>query len=120
MANAEWPASLPQGVTVSGYDETPPDGVLRTQMDVGPDKTRPRNTAEVRKFTLRTPPLTQAQLETLDTFFVTTLARGALPFDWVHPRTGAEATFMFKAPPRYQASSRGSRWAAIMQVELQP
>lgn len=92
---AVWPASLPQDLQASpGLDEQPPDVMLETQMDAGPPKARRRFTAGFRPIK-GTVEVTITQRNTLDDFFVNTLAGGTLPFDWKHPTTGAAATFRF-------------------------
>ena len=112
-----WPVTLPQFVSVEGFQETPPDLLLRTQMDAGPPKVRRRFTAGVRGFkaTVR---LTQAQVQVLDAFFVGTLAGGALSFDWTHPRTGVNSSFRMSRPA--YSSEGGDSWVAGFELELLP
>ncbi len=45
---ATWPATLP-APALSSLRETPPDNLIRTQMDKGPAKVRRRTTANVRR-----------------------------------------------------------------------
>ena len=98
-----WPISLPDA-NVSGYQETFPDTVIRSTMDVGPDKIRRRTTAAVRKFRLSYD-LTRAEVETLNTFYETSVEGGALPFTMKSPRTEDTETFRFMAPPDVSAMS---------------
>lgn len=114
-----WPASLPQRVLAQGYAETFPKTAVRTQMDAGPDKVRRRFTAAVRDFevSLR---LTPAQAATLESFFDSTTAGGALAFDWTHPRTGDAVSFRFKGAPRLTAVARGQRYQAALSLEILP
>lgn len=113
-----WPASLPQSPLLRGFVETAPDGLLRTAMDTGPAKTRRRFTAAVRpvKYPLL---LTTAQTETLDDFFVNTLASGALSFTHIHPRTTLAATYRIIGKPQYIPVS-GSKWTTILDLEILP
>ena len=101
MASFIWPVTLPQLPDI-GLQETAPDLVLRTEMDAGPAKVRRRFTAGVREFRTTVSPLTAAQVQTLDDFFVNDLT-GVLPFDWQIPRSGATVEMRFVEPPRYDA-----------------
>lgn len=102
MANPVWPNTLPQSPKISGLSETPPGQILRTDQDVGPAMTRPRSTADVRVFAIELA-VSRTQLDTFDSFFVTTLRGGALAFDWKNPRTGNVATFRIVGKPTYSS-----------------
>ena len=118
MASATWPSDLPDVPLVRGYEESPPDLALRTEMDTGPDKTRRRTTAGPREFAVQFR-LTPAQLTTLDTFFVDTLKSGTLRFDFTHPRTGNTFEFRFVGPPSYRALD-SARYRVQATLELMP
>lgn len=92
MANPTWPSTLPQKPLLSGLAEQTPNTAIRTSMETGPAKVRRRYTAGVRKFPVSFV-LTAAQVATMDTFLQETIMSGALPFDWLHPRTGAAVSF---------------------------
>lgn len=115
---ATYPASLPQEFSTDGYEESPPDNILRTKMDKGPDKIRRRTTANIRpiKTTLR---MTGTQVETLETFYVTTLLSGSLTFDWVEPRSGTTAEYRFVKPPKYTALG-SDFWGVAFDLEQMP
>lgn len=118
-----WPAALPQVAPIAGYQETLPDTSLRTQMDAGPARMRRRFTAAVRPITINFI-LSDEQLETFHDFYVTTLAGGSLPFDWVHPRHAADlpqAFFQFRIvrPPTYSAIDRDI-WQVPIEFEILP
>jgi hypothetical protein len=116
---AVWPISLPQSpLMLQGFQETLPNTVIRTEMDVGPPKVRQRATAGIRAFTMIVQ-MTKAQVATLDTFYVSTLAGGSLPFDWTHPRTGAAATYRFVRPP-ICVPLADDLWQARMELEILP
>ena len=119
MANPLWPASLPQLVAVDGYQESPPDTVLRTKMDAGPDKLRRRFTAGIRPLTVQLD-LDAAQVETLDGFHVTTTAGGSLRFDWVDPRNQTTAEMRFVRPPVYRPAGSDAAWKAFLELEIMP
>ena len=119
MTNAVWPASLPQTPLAEGYNERAPDTVIRSPMEAGPPRLRRRFTAGVRNIECQLR-LTPAQLDTLDAFFGSTVAGGALPFDWKHPRNGTAVTFRFVEPPGYTPVARGTLWQAMLRLEILP
>ncbi len=113
-----WPGTLPQKFSADGYDESPPDNLIRSKPDAGPAKVRRRTTANVRpyKTSLR---MTSAQLDTLDTFYVTTLVSGSLAFDWQEPRSLSTKSFRFVSKPKYQAQG-GDFWNVALDLEQLP
>ena len=119
MAANSWPATLPQLVSVVGYRERPPQTVVRTQMDVGPDKIRQRSSAGTREVQGELD-LTEAQVEILDDFFVNDLSHGALDFDWVDPRNQAAYELRFVNRPTYQPVGSSVAWTASIQLEIMP
>lgn len=110
MANATWPASLPQSPRVIGYGETFKSTAIQTAMDAGPPKTRQRFTAAPVPWETEYL-LNATQVETLRAFFEETLAGGTLPFDSIHPRTRTFCTMVFRdpgnSPPSLQAAGGG-------------
>jgi len=117
---AVWPGGLPQIPLMDGYEEGQSNHILATQMDAGPAKYRRRYRASIRNFSLSLM-LTSAQLTTFDTFFESTLEGGALPFDWVHPRTQAVKTFRFVAGQEIKWAAVGyDTYAASLAVEVMP
>lgn len=100
---ATWPATLPEPA-LSTLKESPPNNLIRTQMDKGPDKVRRRTTANIRPlaFTLK---LTSAQTEILDEFYTDTTFSGADEFDYTHPRTNASVKARFVEPPEYSENN---------------
>lgn len=103
---ASWPTSLPQLALLEGYQEQAVDITLRSSVDVGPEKTRPRYTAAPVDFSVSLV-LTSTQADALDAFYDSTLDFGTAPFDWQHPRTLAAASLTFRARPGYQALGGG-------------
>ncbi|KKM70119.1 hypothetical protein LCGC14_1443920 [marine sediment metagenome] len=89
-----WPASLPQSPEASGYHESYSDVRVRTSMDKGPTKQRRRHTAKITTFNM-VMKLTSTQIDTLNTFWDTTLGGGVDSFIWKHPRTDAANTMRF-------------------------
>lgn len=112
-----WPGSLP-AAPLLGHRETAPEMVVRTEMDAGPAKLRRRFTAGVR--TLEIPlVLSDAQVQALDDFYVTTLAGGTLRFDHKHPRTAAVVKYRFIARPQYDLITP-SKWRTTLRLEILP
>lgn len=97
MPNAIWPLTLPQELQQDGFSLQPPTNFIATPMEVGPRKTRRRDVVATYPVQGQIV-VTKAQLDVLWTFFRVTLADGALPFEWVEPRTGELAEFSFKEP----------------------
>lgn len=114
---AMWPATLP-APSINSFQETPPDNLIRSNMDKGPAKVRRRTTANVRpiQFTLM---LTEAQVAILDTFFNTTVFGGAEEFDYTHPRTGDAVSARFVSPPQYM-EKEGVVYGASISLEIMP
>ncbi len=120
MANAVWPGGLPQLVAVDGYRESPPDNLIRTPMDEGPDHIRRARTSNSRAIQVQLD-LTMAQIEILDDFYVSTLSDGSLPFDWVRPRQQTAATLRFVIQPTYTPQGGSDQWwRAAMVLEIMP
>lgn len=113
-----WPPSLPQSPESDGYAESPPNVMLASKMDAGPEKRRRRFTAGVRPLHCRML-IRRADVETLDEFYLTTLAGGTLTFDWTHPRTGAAATCAFTGQPKYTARGYDA-WYVDFDYEIRP
>lgn len=91
-----WPPSLPRVPLRDGAVEGTGDGRIRHQPDQGPAMVRRRYSAVAKPFAWQVL-VTQAQLATFLDFYETTLEGGALPFEHVHPRTGATVHFRFGA-----------------------
>ncbi len=119
MANAVWPAGLPQYVLASGYTEAAPNNTIRTEMAVGPAKVRRRSTAAVRTISCQLR-LTYAQRAVLDGFYLTDTASGSVPFNWVHPATRAAVTMRFVEPPSLAADAAGRHFIASLKLEILP
>lgn len=92
-----WPSNLPD-LNVDGFSEVDADAVVRFATEAGPEHVRQRYTAVVSQLS-NTLVLSGSEVETLLAFFRVTLARGAVPFDWVNPRTEAAVVMRMKGPP---------------------
>ena len=106
MAEAlTWPTTLP-APNQNGYGETPPNNVISWKPDYGLAMLRRRSTAGVRPLSLQYT-LTQAEIATLDTFYVTTTLGGTARFNFTHPRTlsTVSARFLDGKAPDYSSLS---------------
>ena len=114
-----WPSSLPQKPEQQGFLESPPDLTLATDMDVGPAKLRRRFTAGVRVFDFNVL-LDNTQVDTLDSFYLTDVAGGALSFDLPDPRASSGTiSVRFIGPPQY-SNVGGPLYRATMKFEKLP
>jgi len=117
MASIDWPSTLYGTILKDGVQETPPDNIIRTDMEVGPPKVRRRGTAAVRKFTFQMF-LSGTLLAIFDTFYVTTSKSGSLAFNFRSLRTQVIGEYQFAAVPIYIPSEQG--YLISCQLELLP
>ena len=108
-----WPVSLPQSPQI-GVTEQFPHSLITTTFETGPPKARRRSTSTKRPFNVSLT-MTSAQLDTLRTFFVTTLDHGANEFQWVIPNTSTDAVFRFLNPPIARGMG-GDYWAVSFEM----
>lgn len=118
MTDPIWPETLPTAPLASGFMESLPNTVLRTQMEMGPAKTRQRSTAGAGKLSLGFL-LTAAQVATLRVFYQTTLAGGSLRFQMMHPVTTENILCRFLKPPAHAAISP-ARFKVLLELEVLP
>lgn len=114
---ATWPSTLPTFVQQDGYDESPPNLTISSQPELGPPKLRRRCSAGMRKISAVIL-CTLAQVETLDTFYTSTLLGGSATFIWVHPRTQAPCTMVLLSPPAY--APVGIQYTARLELGILP
>jgi len=116
---AIWPAALPSLTRAQAFREIPGVQTLRTEMDEGPAKTRRLPTSQPDRLQIQQL-YTVEETQTMDTFYLTTLAGGALSFESTHPRTSAaNTTFRFIGRPQYTHRS-GRRWICQFVIEVLP
>ena len=109
---ATWPTAIV--ITRDNYKETPPNNVIRTNMDVGPAKLRRRTTANIRPVELSLV-LTDDLLDTFDAFY---LANDALRFDFPNPRTEETVSARFANTPDYTLNE--TVWNVKVSLEILP
>lgn len=92
-----WPATLPQNDDAIGYDtvEEAEDRLLYTPTTAGPGKLRAKYTKGPARISIPVV-YSESQVNTLMDFYHNTLYGGALPFEWKHPRSGADQLFRFQ------------------------
>ena len=118
MAIPVWPSSLPQELITDGYGQQAPNTIIATQMDVGPGKRRRRTSAGVQPVQGQIV-VTEAQLDTLRTFFRTSLGDGALRFSWADPVSGSPVEMRFTEPPQWSARTSGI-YTVSLALEILP
>lgn len=88
--------------------------VVRTQMDVGPQKNRRRYTVSQKDFT-GSVIVTEAQREILETWYEKVLGNGVLRFVMTDPQTLQPAEFRFLE--EYNEESTDGLWTINMNLE---
>ncbi len=97
MAANTWPVSLPTYFLGGGYTETVRDSVIRTSNDTGLPCMRNRYTTDILDIS-GSMTMTQAQVDTLNIFYSTTLAR-VLLFNMTNPINSVIREMRFVSPP---------------------
>lgn len=113
-----WPLTLPAFPLADSFRETVPDTSLRTVMDQGPAKVRRRTTAAARNIHASYI-LSRAQVESLESFYVTDLFGGSASFAYTHPRTEIVVSCRFRKPPDY-ISLNGDYFRVTLEMEILP
>lgn len=112
-----WPVTLPDAPLLDGYSEQMPDYQLRTQQGTGVDKVRPKASAVPWPMTVQMV-MTSAQVDTLKTFYTTTLSRGCLRFQFTDARANTVVECRFKGSPKFTPVQ--NRWTASFTLEVMP
>ena len=102
----QWPTTLQQLMNEANFGNEFGDTVLRSDMEVGPPKTRRRNTRGYDNFTTSIE-LTVTQYNTFKTFYNTSLNGGVLAFEIEHPITRVLSEFKFAANPTVRSLGGG-------------
>ncbi len=114
---AVWPAGLPQK-QFSPVTEKRQDAAIRSSMDTGTPKKRRRFTAAVREITIPIV-LSMAEKIIFDTFYITTLKEGVLPFDWTDPNDDTTIIeYRFVKPSRL--TKKAGEWKGMLSLEVLP
>lgn len=115
-----WPASLPQAQNI-GTEIWEDPAVLRSKMDVGPDKIRQR--ATITKKFFKTPFELNGTEYAAFLAFLVTIAQGATPFQWTDPADDTVKTCRLIKTPKWKMKSGASspserRYTGNMEVEI--
>lgn len=118
MSNPVWPGSLPPSWGGKASRD-PGDNTIRSQMEIGPAKARPRSSADTIaiSFVLR---LDRTEWKTLDDFYLVDCKK-TLPFDWKDFADASEptATFRFMRRPK-AVHDAGPYWNVTIDMEQLP
>lgn len=119
---ATYPATLPNWKLPLSYKAD--SGIIRTQMDAGPDKIRRRYSAVPTRFQTEMS-VDGDQKDTLETFFHDTLSEGALAFDRTDPTTDVTESFRFLDTPEFRVIHGAStpaerRYMVTLRLERLP
>lgn len=107
-----WPPSLPQYVLVDGYLEEEGDNLIETTPDTSSPNARPRASNAARKLTVAFE-LTKTQLQTLQTFYRTTLIHGSLPFTFPTPNDTTPQIVRFQKGGGPKITGLGGRYRRV-------
>lgn len=110
-----WPSDVPFFTLRRGFSHVEADTVLRTQMDDGDRKSRPRMTAARRSMT-GSANMTLAQYRDAREFVDTDLAGGALTFTATDPITGVTQTYQLMSPLRIVPDGLGFLVSAQLDI----
>lgn len=89
--------------------ETKEDAVIRSKMEDGTVKQRPRYTRIRKTFEVNWKLLKKEEKTILENFHDVELANGALAFEWTHPLDGTVHYVHFDQPPSFTLSMT-NRW----------
>lgn len=114
-----WPATLPQSPLLDGFEDTPPNLIIRSETDGGQAKVRRRYTAGVRpgKWSFY---MTKAQCVIFNTFYEATISGGATPFDFTDPITDATESYRIVRIESPFRPVSGTLFAITLEVEQLP
>ena len=128
MAGAIWPLTLPQSPLVSGYTETMPSNLLRSETETGPVKVRRRGGAKP-IVAQATYVLSSEQTDLLDTFVYGSIGGGAMCFDWPRPKFKKSEVSYVRARlvptadgmyAKYAVDGSNDFWKVTLTIEMFP
>lgn len=118
MANPVWPLTLPQDYFI-GVSFQRRSAFAQFTVDAGPAMRRRAfgNASTDVKIPML---FRQQQMVTFDDFYINTVRDGALEFDWIHPVTGAPASYRFNEYPSFSIalSAEGDLYQTTLNLEL--
>lgn len=118
MAEA-WPDTLPCAFVRGTMSRALGENTLRSEMEVGPAKQRPRATSAPQPLS-GTMKMDTAQLQAFTAFYRTTLLEGSLPFTFpVFGENGVHQLCRFTKAPSWKDSAP-NRWMVGLDLEILP
>lgn len=96
--------------------ETLEDAVLRSDMEDGTVKTRPKFTRNRKTFEVKWEHMQDDEKQTFEDFYKTTLKNGSLPFNWTHPKTSVTYVVIFSEVPSMSLTLL-EYWAVSMKIQ---
>lgn len=115
MATAlSWPSSI--AAPEYPLDETLEDAVIRSTMEDGTIKTRPRFTRNRLTFELSWSTMPEEQKQDLETFLRTTTKNGSKIFNWTHPSSGKNYEVRFSEMPKFILKVK-SYWQVTVKLQ---
>lgn len=118
-----WPSTFPEfPILRSTRIGSPLNAIIRSEMSVGPAKTRQRVTAAVRPLSLNHGPFTEAQVDEFETWHRDDIGMGALAFTISHPIHDTTTTVRFaSAESQYTIQEAGrDHYTISMNLEILP
>lgn len=114
VSNIDFPSSI--GAPDYPLGETLEDAVIRSNMEDGTVKTRPKFTRNRKTYDVSWGHMTETEKATFQDFFENTLKNGALSFNWTHPSSGKQLTVIMTEPPSFSLSLL-HYWKVSMKVQ---
>lgn len=118
-ASINWLEELPQQFLINGFDESPQDFKVRTDMDAAIAKQRPRFSAATYKFSGMML-MTNTQYELFVSFYRDTLAVGSLEFNMQKRGFPDIIQVVRFTDEGYQSSPHGRFWDVKLNLEVIP
>lgn len=118
-----WPPYMPQTPVKDGASfGSPVNAIIRTGMDVGPDKSRPRTTAAIETMRLVFRTIPTADLVAFKSWHRNSLAMGALAFSFTDPIGGQPITVRFASDNGHYTPVPlgGGKWQLTVNFEVLP
>ncbi len=111
----DWPASLPDGYLGQGFGLTPEKNAIAFPVDEGPPMRRPRFTKAVTAVQAAML-MTEAQWQTLKTFYLETLNGGGAAFYMPKPLGAANETWRVKFVQVPERRPKKADWIVSMKL----
>ena len=109
-----WPSSIIE--PEYPLAETPEDVVIRSTMEDGTIKTRPRFTRNRMTYELSWSSMPEDQKQALETFLRITTKNGSKIFNWTHPSSGKQIEVRFSEMPKFSLKVK-SYWQVTVKLQ---